>query len=66
MNKTDELIQLCQQHKMYVQIAPNRIFVVLGEYYGLGSTLAEAIENWRDSVEKSGIVDKVEKRCITK
>lgn len=52
MNKTDELLQLCQQYKMYVQIGPNRIFVALGEFYGLGVTLAEAIENWCQHVER--------------
>jgi len=51
MNKTDELLMLCQQQKMYVQVGPNRIFVALGRFYGLGQTLAEAIENWCQHVE---------------
>jgi hypothetical protein len=52
MNKTDELLLLCQQQKMYVQVGPNRIFVTLGRFYGIGASLAEAIENWCQQVEK--------------
>lgn len=56
MNKTDELLMLCQQQKMYVQIGPNRIFVTLGNFYGIGNTLAEAIERWCQEVERHPIL----------
>jgi hypothetical protein len=44
---------------MYIQVGPNRIFVALGNFFGFGHTLAEAIENWCQEVEKSGLVERL-------
>jgi len=52
MSNTDELLQICQEYKMYVQIGPDRYFVALGKCMAVGNSLADAIENWCQEVEK--------------
>jgi hypothetical protein len=41
---------------MYVQVAPNRVFVTLGNFYGIGNTLPEAVESWCQEVEAHPIL----------
>lgn len=51
MDKTQELLSICHQYKMYVQIG-KRYFVALGRFYAIGNSLPEAIENWCQEVER--------------
>jgi hypothetical protein len=48
----EELLDICDQHRVYAQYYRGRWFIALGCFFGFGKTLQEAIENWCKSVEK--------------
>ncbi len=52
----EELLDLCYHHRVYAQYYRGRWFVALGDIFGFGVTLLEAIENWCQSVEQKGLV----------
>jgi hypothetical protein len=51
-----ELLDICTQYHVYVQILNGKVLVACGHIIGLGATIPEAIENWCQEVEKRGLV----------
>ena len=49
-------LDLCHEHHAYVQYYRGRWFLALGDFFGFGGTLPEALESWCQTVERSGIV----------
>jgi len=49
---TEQWLDLCHQYRMYTLYHRSRWFVALGDFYGFGKTVPEAIENWCQAVEQ--------------
>ena len=52
---TEALLDLCETHRVYAHYYHGRWFVALGDFFGFGKTLPEALENWCKEVERRGI-----------
>ena len=52
----EELLDLCYEHRVYVQYYRGRWFVAMGDFFGFGNTVLEAIESWCKAVEGRGLV----------
>ncbi len=53
----EELLNLCSEYRVYAQYWRGRWFIALGDFFGFGKTLPDAIEDWCQAVEKRGIVE---------
>jgi hypothetical protein len=52
----EDLLDVCDQHGIYAHYYRGRWFVALGDIFGFGQTLPEAIEDWCRMVEEKGLV----------